>query len=96
MGEEVIKLSGTISLRESLSATLSVHDSIVAEIGIPESVGSHPYEGDYVVKPKMHEETVLATNGKLMNDDVTVLEIPYFETSNLSGGTTVYIATEDY
>lgn len=53
------------------------------------------YKGEYEVTPKLHVETKLDTSGKLMKKDVTVLEIPYYETSNISGGTTVYIATED-
>lgn len=49
------------------------------------------YKGEYVVTPKVEEETLLATNGLLMTDDVRVLEIPYFETINDSDGYTVYI-----
>ena len=56
-------------------------------------INSQTYEGDYVVTPKAHEETILATEGLVMLDDVTVKKITYFETSNLSGKT-VYIASE--
>ena len=49
------------------------------------------YEGPYDVTPKVTEQS-LATRAKLMDDDVTVHEIPYAETSNLHG-TTVIIAT---
>lgn len=52
------------------------------------------YRGEYVVTPKAYDSTVLETKEKLMTDDVTVLEIPYYETSNESG-LTVYIAGED-
>lgn len=52
------------------------------------------YEGPYEVTPKAHEETILATKHKAMTDDVTVLEIPYWETSNLFDGKTAYIANE--
>lgn len=52
--------------------------------------GLEPYTGPYVVTPKPHDEVVLETNGKRMTGDVTVLEIPYWETSNTSG-LTVYI-----
>lgn len=47
------------------------------------------YTGDYEVIPTSSVQT-LATNDKVMTDDVTVREIPYYETSNVSG-TTVYI-----
>ena len=52
------------------------------------------YRGEYEVTPKAHSETILETREKLMADDVTVLKIPYYETSNESG-LTVYIAGED-
>lgn len=47
------------------------------------------YEGEYSVTPSSAVQT-LETRGKTMREDVTVLAIPYFETSNESG-TTVYI-----
>lgn len=65
---------------------VSVSTAIVAGGGIP-------YEGEYIVTPKAFEETILETRNKLMADDVTVLEIPYWETSN-PDGKTVYIAGE--
>ena len=34
----------------------------------------------------------IKTNGMKMTDDVIIKEIPYYETSNESGGSTVYIA----
>jgi len=52
------------------------------------------YRGEYVVTPKKDQQTILETKEKLMADDVTVLKIPYYETSNESG-LTVYIAGED-
>ena len=59
-------------------------------------VGSGPeyptYEGPYIVTPLAFVEQTLDTNQKLMDDDVTVLEIPYAEVSNIHG-TTVTIAS---
>lgn len=51
------------------------------------------YTGDYVVIPLADEAVVLDTNGKMMTDDVTVQQVPYFETTNPTGKT-VYIASE--
>lgn len=45
------------------------------------------YDGDYIVIPKAWESTVLETKDKLMEDEVTVTEIPYAETSNEYGKT---------
>lgn len=52
------------------------------------------YEGPYEVTPKAWQGTVLETKDKAMTDDVTVLEIPYYETGNVYNGLTVYIANE--
>ena len=49
------------------------------------------YDGEYVVTPKFYEETVLETQNKKMEDNVQVLEIPYYETRNPSGSYTIYI-----
>lgn len=49
-----------------------------------------PYTGSYDVTPKIYEQK-LTTKNKTMQDDVTVKSIPYYETSNLSNGTTVII-----
>ena len=51
------------------------------------------YEGEMIVTPKAHQVTVLPTKDRLVEDDISVLKIPYYETSNESG-TTVYIADE--
>lgn len=53
------------------------------------------YDGEYVVTPLAKNEVVLETSGKIMLDDVTVRKVPYFETSNESGGYTVYIGEYD-
>ena len=52
------------------------------------------YEGPYEVIPSAHEAKVLETQGLAMQDDVTVIKIPYFETANLFDGRTAYIANE--
>lgn len=52
--------------------------------------GSDPYTGEYEVKPKITPQ-VLRTKDKYMVDDLTVLEIPYAEVSNTSGGLTATI-----
>lgn len=51
------------------------------------------YEGEYTVVPRVVSQT-LDTDNKLMKDDVTVKKIPYYETANPSGGTTIYIGDE--
>lgn len=60
---------------------------------VTEYVGGELYQGAYDVTPKVDPQT-MATKGKVMNDDVTIKAIPFFEVSNTSGGNTVYIAKE--
>ncbi len=52
------------------------------------------YNGTYEVTPLANEETTLKTAQTFMDSDVTVKQIPYFQTSNTSDGETVYIGTE--
>lgn len=49
------------------------------------------YDGEYIVKPLPYESQELQTQEKFMENNVVVLAIPYFETSNISNGLTVYI-----
>lgn len=49
-----------------------------------------PYDGPYEVTPRLHVQS-LETDGKLMEDDVTVYEIPVTRTTNPHGGQTVLI-----
>lgn len=48
------------------------------------------FEGPYEVTPETNPQE-LETKDKLMADNVVVFEIPYYETSNLSGGVTAII-----
>ena len=67
---------------------------MVASTGIPvvrEYIGAEPYEGSYMVIPLAWEDQELPTVNKLMQDNVLVKEIPYYEVSNPSGGMTVNI-----
>lgn len=68
--------------------------TIEEAIVIHEGQSYDVYDGQYEVTPSAHNQIVLETREKLMADDVTVLKIPYYETSNESG-LTVYIAGED-
>ena len=57
------------------------------------AAGAERYDGDYIVTPKVTEQTI-PTKEKLMVDDMTVKSIPFFSASNTSGGNTVYIGRE--
>lgn len=57
-------------------------------------IGGEPYTGDCTVVPCADKEVILHTTGKLLDDDVTVKKIPFYETSNTQGGKTAYIGSE--
>ena len=77
----------TLGANEEQNVSMDVATAI-------QTVSGNHYTGPYEATPKAEAQTVLETNGKFMDDDVTILEIPYYETSNLSGGKTAYIADE--
>lgn len=54
---------------------------------------SEIYTGPYAVTPKAYDVQILGTAQKLLTDNVTVYEVPYYETPNASGDT-VFIASE--
>lgn len=49
-----------------------------------------PYEGETEVTPRTAQQT-LPTKDHLVKVDITVKAIPYYETTNLSGGYTAII-----
>lgn len=53
------------------------------------------YTGEYSITPSADSAQTLETAQKYMADNVTVEKIPYYETDNASGGTTIYIGSDD-
>lgn len=62
-----------------------------ARVQLPVSVTAELYDGDYEVLPAVSAK-MLETKDKLMQDNVTVLAIPYYEVSNEQNGYTAIIA----
>lgn len=72
----------------------SSEETIDMLIGAEYSIaGAEVYRGEYEVIPKAHESQTLETKDKLMEDNVFIFSVPYFQTSN-EHGDTVYIASE--
>jgi hypothetical protein len=65
-------------------------DTFPADFG---QMQAEPYEGEYIATPKVEAQT-LPTAKKYLDEDITVLAIPYFETSNNANGKTVFIGKE--
>ena len=84
--------SDIIEVNMSISSDFEdVGMSIGAEYSMTEG---DPYEGAYEVTPKAWKEQILPTKDKIMAEDVTVFKVPYYETSNIFDGLTVFIAED--
>ena len=87
----------TVDLAEDIyEVTVDDSGGIEADLGTVISitqVEGEPYEGEYTITPLARLDQVLPTGGKTLDLDMTVLKIPYFETSNIQGDT-VYIGSE--
>lgn len=75
-------LSGRLSCDGGLSGSLSIVS------------GYDVYSGAYDVVPKAYNSQTLLTANKLLNENIIVKEVPYYETGNSSNGVTAYIAKE--
>ena len=53
-----------------------------------------PYEGPYTVVSHADVSQILDTKNKIMTENLIVLPISYYETSNPKGGMTVYIGVD--
>lgn len=95
--EEIIHVPTIID--DMIQIEMSIEENDFVEIEILSTIvpgGDYEiYEGPYIVTPLTKKETTLGTNEKAMTDDVTVLKIPYIETSNPQGGLTVHIGDLD-
>lgn len=92
-GDKVV-LDGEFGLLVALDGDMElgiVEDGEAGVITVIKDYTAPIYQGSYDVIPKVIEQ-YLDTDNKTMIDDVTVRAIPYYETSNESGGYTVYIA----
>lgn len=80
------------SFKTSFNATdQSITPAFEALQHVTEQKEADRYTGEYDVTPLVDKETTLPTANKIMTKDVVVKQVPYFETSNDSGGITVYI-----
>lgn len=78
---------------EKLHGHISAEEEVLTGC-ISKDVGTGTYDGDYTAVSKVEGDYYLPTKDKLLNSDITVKKIPYYETSNLSDGITVYIGDE--
>ena len=86
-------LSGRISGGCTLSGSLSCSGGLSGKVSLPTNF--ERYNGDYEVTPDAFNAQTLPTANKLLTQDVVVKKVPYYETSNIQQGITVYIAEEE-
>ena len=85
------ELNGTLTSAGLLHGTLvGDHHKVQGALTIPNTPGLELYGGPCEVTPRLYAQS-LDTDGKLMEDDVTVYEIPVTRTTNPTGGLTVLI-----
>ena len=84
------KLTGRLSEISHLHGSLSALSNLSGSLTVPVDYTAPTYEGEYEITPAVYEQS-FDTAGKKMGHDLVVLEIPYAETSNLSGGYTAII-----
>lgn len=81
------------AVREKTGGTAVIKSGQMGSLirGISGGEGT-PYDGSYEVVPKV-ETQVLPTKQKYLDEDVTVLAVPFYEVDNQKG-TTIFIASE--
>lgn len=84
-------LVGTIQSTGKIVGSVKTDGSLVGTVVIATSYDD--YIGEYEITPTV-DGTTIPTADKRMRKDVTINPIPFFDVSNESGGTTIYIGNE--
>lgn len=84
-------LKGRLSVDRSLRGKLTSGSTLRGVI-ITSYERNH-YRGEHVIVPKAQTEQILETANKIVDQNITVKKVPYYETSN-DYGETVYICSE--
>lgn len=94
-GDRIV-IDGSCKLINYLSGTCELTTLIDGSaIPVLKVVDFDYYDGQYEVTPLAKSEVILPTHGLMMARDITVHKVPYYETSNVFNGLTVYIAEDN-
>lgn len=91
------KLTGRLSPMPTLNGNLSIESELHGSLTVGDihmDGGYDFYSGEYEVLPKANENTILPTKNKILEENVIVLDIPYYEVSNVDG-ITIYIGKDE-
>ena len=83
-------LTGKLANQLSVSGQLSTTNNVSGAISLTGSAYPY-YDGIIEITPVVDLDILLETKEKIVTDNIIVHEIPYYQTSNLSGGYTVII-----
>ena len=85
------EIYGVLQTGGNVLGEITKQGNITASFQIPEAVETRQkYDGEYIVIPKT-EQRVLETKDMVMNDDLLVKAIPFYEVSNAAKGETIII-----
>lgn len=85
-------LTGTLSsTKQPLSGSLSLDSRNPLRGSLSKNIIAFEYTGETEVESKPFEDQILQTENRTLTTNILVKKIPVYETSNQSGGTTVYI-----
>lgn len=86
-------ITGNVGIvQNKISGQLSTINNVSGIISITGSANPYPfYDGTTEITPIAHLDILLETEDKIVTDNIIIHEIPYYQTSNLSGGYTVII-----
>lgn len=84
--------NASLSVKATLSGKLSCNGGLTGTLSVGHGYDYETYDGEYEVVPRAFNSQTLKTANKLLTKDITVTEVPFFETSNEADGKTIYIA----
>lgn len=78
-----------VSILNTKGKNVQIKNTIVERI-IEHECEYDFYDGDYIITSDVKNQTI-ETKNKIMKDNIVILKIPIWETSNEANGTTFYI-----
>lgn len=86
--------SAVIASMEKMIAEAEWRLNVAAETDEEKSEEYESYDGEYRITPKAFRSQMLDTENKVLDRNIVVTEVPYYETGNAANGVTSYIAKE--
>lgn len=94
--DDTVVIGGHVQLSQTIDGDATLSNSINGQFGTFYEVSREThetYDGAYELTPSTYLEQTLNTKDKILEDDITVHKVPYWETSN-EYGLTIYIGND--